>query len=124
MRSNSLPPISINSTEWWLKPIAMLQHNWALIEDTDNSTVVYFLHDGGNTLRFNKLKNGFTDEGIVVDSIEFSTKALAIEALRKNGFMLEAEFQLARDDYRPRRPFFDGRMVEDGIYSKQGYWIE
>lgn len=102
----------------------MLQHNWALIEDTDNSTVVYFLHDGGNTLRFNKLKNGFTDEGIVVDSIEFSTKALAIEALRKNGFMLEAEFQLARDDYRPRRPFFDGRMVEDGIYSKQGYWIE
>jgi hypothetical protein len=25
---------------------------------------------------------------------------------------------------RPKRPFFDGRAVEQGIYSKLGYWIE
>jgi hypothetical protein len=44
--------------------------------------------------------------------------------LKRNGFALEKELGLDLTDSRPKRPFFDGRAVEQGIYSKLGYWIE
>lgn len=119
-----LPPIAVDATEWWVKPLAMLQNNWALIEVTVTNTIVYFFHDGGSTLTFNRLRNGYADKSIVVDSLSFSTNAEAIDALRRNGFMTEAEFELNLDSYRPSVPFFDGRSVEQGVYSKQGYWTD
>jgi hypothetical protein len=119
-----LPPIAVDATEWWVKPLAMLQHNWALIEVTDSNTIVYFFHDGGSMLTFNKLRNSLADKSIVVDSLTFITNSEAIDAMRRNGFMIEAEFELNLDSYRPCGPFFDGRSVEQGVYSKQGYWID
>ena len=89
----------------------MLQHNWALVDSTDTDVVVYFLHDGGTTLTFNKRKHGFDDEGIVVDSLTFATMTDALDGLRRNGFTLETEFDHSLTNYRPSRPFFDGRSV-------------
>ena len=119
-----LPPIAINAADWWLKPIAMLQHNWALLEETSNGAELFFWHDGGLTLVFQSYKNGYRDVGIVVDSLKFETKASALEALCRNGFALEKELGLDLTGSRPKRPFFDGRSVEQGIYSKLGHWIE
>jgi hypothetical protein len=119
-----LPPIVINATDWWLKPIAMLQHNWALLEETSNGAELFFWHDGGITLDFQCYKNGYRDVGIVVDSLKFESKADALEALKRNSFALEKELGLDLIGSRPKRPFFDGRAVEQGIYSKLGYWIE
>jgi hypothetical protein len=123
MPTSTLLPIVISSTEWWVKPIAMLQHNWALVDSTDTGVVVFFLHDGGTTLTFNKRKHGFDDEGIVVDSLTFATMTDALDGLRRNGFTLETEFDHNLTNYRPSRPFFDGRSVEQGVYSKLGYWV-
>ena len=124
MSNSALSPIVINSTEWWVKPIAMLQHNWALVDNIDTGAVVYFLHDGGATLIFNKCKHGFVGEGIIVDSLTFATMTDALDGLRRNGFTLETEFDHNLTNYRPARPFFDGCSVEQGVYSKLGYWIE
>jgi hypothetical protein len=124
MSNLKLPPIAINATDWWLKPIAMLQHNWALLDETTNGAELFFWHDGGITLDFQSYRNGYRDVGIVVDSLKFKSKADALDALKRNGFALEKELGLDLTDSRPKRPFFDGRAVEQGIYSKLGYWIE
>jgi hypothetical protein len=42
--------MKIVSKTWWVKPIEMLVHNWALIEENSkNKFTIYFFHDRGTT---------------------------------------------------------------------------
>jgi len=119
-------PFEFNASEWWVKPLAMLQHNWAVIDDESQSVTVYFFHDGGTT----KNPTGFVFRSkdaekyiAIVDSLSFSSPSQAQAALLENGFRkVEAvdDFFAAR---QPKGIVFDARHSEPGIYSKQGYWI-
>ena len=119
-------PFEFNASEWWVKPLAMLQHNWAVIDGGSDSVAVYFFHDGGTT----KNPSGFVFRSkdaerciAIVDSLSFSSLSQAQAALVGNGFRkVEAvdDFFAAR---QPKGIVFDARHSEPGIYSKQGYWI-
>jgi len=40
-------PTLLQSGDFWVKIVEMLQHNWALIEPQGDKVTVYFLHDLG-----------------------------------------------------------------------------
>jgi len=118
-------PFEFHASEWWVKPLAMLQHNWTVIDDESQSVTVYFFHDGGKT----KKPSGFVFRSkgaekyiAIVDSLSFSSRSQAQVALLENGFR-----KVAVDDFfaarQPKGIVFDARHSEPGIYSKQGYWI-
>jgi len=120
------PPLFvITSNDWWVKVLGMLQHNWALIDGSNGSFTAYFFHDEG----FAKgIPRGFTliqvrNRCAVIDSLEFRTLDEAKEALRRNGFERLEDNPGPWDGYQPYGNFYDARDIEDGIYSKAGYWI-
>src|SRR6267378_1852047 len=64
-------PVTIHSTDFWVKVVEMLQQNWALIEDEVAGAVrVYFISDTSG----------------VFDEIAFPSASSANEALKLNGF--------------------------------------
>jgi len=126
------PPLfEIKATAWWVKPIEMLVHNWALIEQTpENKAIIYFFHDQGKTKgdgpKSNPYKYFHQSNGYiaVIDSLAFVNMRMAIQGLKKNGFR-----ELANDDGpwvggEPSGQYYDARKYEGGIYSKAGYWIK
>lgn len=116
-------PFAIKSRTWWLKPISMLCHNWALVEPTPGgSVIVYFFHDLGNAAHPRDRLRGRFKMSAIIDSLEFATEAQANRALQCNSFMLLAKNRGPWIGMQPRRPFFDNRHPELGIYSKEGYW--
>ena len=119
------PPIfEIKSRVWWIKILGMLQHNWALIEESENGTAtVFFFHDKGEHIGFSgyslwQLKGRCA----IVDSLEFESVQLAKEGLSRNGFRLHGIGEMLGFDVKPRGNFFDSRGTEEGVYSTQGYW--
>lgn len=117
--------LSINSRDWWVKVLGMLQHNWALIENCEEKVIIYFFHDEGTTKGF---LEGYTlrqlrNRCAVVDSLEFESSDQAREALQKNGFERLEDNPGPWEGYEPHGNFYDARMGEEGIYSKGGYWI-
>ncbi len=119
-------PLEINASEWWVKPLAMLQHNWDAIDDESQSVTVYFFHDGGTT----KNPSGFVCRSkdaeryiAIVDSLSFSTLSQAQAALLENGFRKVEVVDDFFAAWQPTGIVFDARHTEPGIYSKQGYWI-
>ena len=84
--------LKLDNRDWWVKPIEMLVHNWALIEETFCGTVtIYFFHDAG------AVKGGGAEnspyrlgdiQGLlaVVDSLDFKSRADAVAGLSRNGF--------------------------------------
>ncbi len=116
-------PFSIKSRSWWLKPISMLCHNWALVEaPPEASVIVYFFHDLGQAAHPHERARGRFKMSAIIDSLEFTTEAQAIEALQRNSFMLLAKNRGPWNGMQPLRPFFDNRYPELGKYSKEGYW--
>lgn len=39
-------PFELHASEWWVKPLAMLEHNWAVVNDGLDSVTVYFFTTG------------------------------------------------------------------------------
>jgi hypothetical protein len=119
-------PFELHASEWWVKPLAMLEHNWAVVNDGLDSVTVYFFHDGGTT----KNASGFafrrkdTEKYIaIVDSLSFASRSQAQAALAENGFR---KIGAADDFFAARQPtgiVFDARHSEPGIYSIEGYWV-
>jgi len=129
MNSNDFDPsgpplFEIYSDDWWVKVLGMLQHNWALIETSNKKTTVYFFHDLGTQKSFSKqyrfyqLKN----RSAVIDSLEFESIHEAELGLHQNGFMRLKDNPGPWDGEQPYKNFYDAREVEEGIYSKAGYW--
>lgn len=121
------PPVfEINSREWWIKVLGMLQHNWALIEESvDGSATVFFFHDCGATnvpcrsYKISQLKG----RSAIVDSFEFDSLKSACEGLRSNDFIPVADAPSGIDiGMQPQGVFYDARSTEKGLYSKKGYW--
>ena len=117
--------ISLDTSDWWVKVLAMLQHNWAVINDNNNGTVTaYFFHDGGttkNSIAFHY--RSVRDMIAIVDSIEFSSRSDAVERLLHNGFIRLADLPGPWHGNEPKGKVFDARSSEPGIYSKESYWI-
>ncbi len=117
-------PFPLDTTEWWVKVLAMLQHNWALInENFDRTVTVYFFHDGGTT----KNPTGFSFRATrkmiaVVDSLNFSSREMAIEQLAANRFYRLADHPGPWQGNEPKGVIFDARHTEPGIYSRDGLW--
>lgn len=119
------PPVfKVQSDKWWVKVLGMLQHNWALVEETDEGMIVaYFAHDGGvhkgsSPYKYKQLKNRVA----IVDSLEFECWVDAWAALSANGFTRASEAGENIYLYSPEGVLWDARATEPGIYSKQGYW--
>ena len=119
-------PFPLNTTTWWVKPLAMLQHNWAVIDNESELVIVYLFHDGGTT----KKSSGFTfssndsDKYIaIVDSLSFLSLSQAQASLAGNGFRKVEGTDDFFADRQPTGVVFDARHSEPGLYSKQGYWI-
>ena len=117
------PPLfEIKSREWWIKILGMLEHNWALVEQQDDSSVVvYFFHDCGVTKSsipgylYRQLKGRCA----IIDSLTFKSVLDAEEGLTKNGFRLQKSGERLGARERPHGNFYDARAFESKIYSKQ-----
>lgn len=120
------PPLfRISNRDWWVKVLGMLSHNWALIETgIGGKAIVFFVHDGGQVrgktpFEYRKVK----DRCAIVDSLEFDSEVEAQVKLRQNGFeriLIDPGPWL---EEVPEGHFYDARPWQDGVYSKQGYWI-
>lgn len=100
---SNMPAIAINSQDYWVKVVGMLQQNWALVSQagTDNWTVFFITDDSG-----------------VFDQLIFKSLRDAQEALKANGFS-----RFAGDNHLqsflapPRPPFYEGGHPNGKIYS-------
>ena len=119
--SSELP---IESADWWVKPIEMLCHNWALIGPDKNGCVtVYFFHDAPPANPLQTIARSVR----VIDSLKFSSQTDAMEALKLNGFM---EVERSRERYpeldwglQPIGRYYYPHPEAKGIYSSGQYWV-
>ena len=119
------PPVfEIQSREWWIKVLGMLQHNWALIEEFESgAAIVYFFHDNGEPIGFAGYSRAqLRGRCAIVDSLKFESVQLAEEGLSRNGFRLYRVGEIVGSDVKPSGNFFDSRTTEEGVYSTQGHW--
>ena len=100
-------PVTIQSTDFWVKVVAMLQQNWALIEEENGAVRVHFISDASG----------------VFDEITFPSESAAREALGRNGFRRFAESADLRSFLRPPLPPFRRSAHPNGlIYSSGRFW--
>ena len=101
-------PISIQSEDFWVKVVEMLQHNWALIEpETAGGFRVYFIGDTSG----------------VFDEIVFGSAEQAADALQRNGFRRYAGSEDVQSFLRPPSAPFHRRAHPNGpIYSSGRFW--
>ena len=100
--------VQINSADFWVKVVAMLQQNWAVIEPLDTEDVqVYFVDDAGG----------------VFDELTFPSVELARRALQQNKFRRLADDERAQSFLVPPKPPFYRQPHPNGpIYSSGRYW--
>lgn len=103
MRDN----IEIQTTDFWVKVVGMLQQNWALAEDT-GSTTVYFI----------------TDTSGIFDTLTFETMKEAEGALKRNGFRHFAQCPDLQSFLQPpSAPFHKTDHPNGPIYSSGQFWL-
>jgi hypothetical protein len=106
------PPVSdvvpIESRDFWVKVVEMLQQNWALIEPKGSKVTIYFLHDLGG----------------VFDEIPYQSLHEAQTALRINGFRRYDEDPAYSEMFaRPEPPFRRVQHPNGAIYSSARHWV-
>ncbi len=100
-------PIIIQSQDYWVKVVEFLQQNWALIEESSEGVVVYFLSDLSK----------------VFDELQFKSIADAEAALLFNRFHRYSESpHLQSFLHCPPPPFIRGSHPNGRIYSSGRYW--
>lgn len=99
--------VPIQSHDFWIKVVGMLQQNWALIEPEGSKVTIYFLHDLGG----------------VFDEVTYSGLSEAKTALRLNGFSrYDEDPHFAKMCARPEPPFRRVKHPNGPIYSSGQYW--
>ena len=100
--------VAIQSTDFWVKVVEMLQQNWALIDAEENGTVrVFFISDTSG----------------VFDAIAFSSASAASSALGRNGFKRFADSVDLQSFLRPpSAPFRRSAHPNGPIYSSGRFW--
>jgi hypothetical protein len=101
-------PVTIQSTDFWVKVVEMLQQNWALIEaEAADSVRVYFISDASG----------------VFDEIVFPSAGEARVALGRNGFRHFAGNTDLQSFLRPpSAPFYRSDHPNGPIYSSGRFW--
>jgi hypothetical protein len=100
--------ISIESRDFWVKVVGMLQQNWALVDPEQS---------GGVRIHF------ITDTSAVFDAMNFPLHADAIAALKLNGFKRYADDEQLQSFLRPPEPpFHPGSHPNGPIYSSGRFW--
>ena|ERR1700720_4950495 len=101
-------PVTIQSTDYWIKVVEMLQQNWALIEAAKPEGVcVYFISDTSG----------------VFDQMSFADEIAAREALVRNGFKRCADDLRLQSFLRPPpTPFHRSADPNGPIYSSGRFW--
>ena len=94
--------------DFWFKVVEFLQQNWAMIEvSEDGSCEIVFIGDAGG----------------VFDSLTYESQMLAIEGLKRNGFVRYADDAEAQEVIAPPEPPFEKSEHPNGpIYSSGKYW--
>jgi hypothetical protein len=115
---------TLDTSDWWVKVLGMLQHNWAVINSNPDGTVTaYFFHDGGTTKNATGFDFRHTQNMIaIIDSLDFSSHNEATKQLGTNKFHRLRDHPGPWTDKHPSGVIFDARHTEPGIYSKQAYW--
>lgn len=101
--------VHIQSRDHWFKIVGMLQHNWALVDESrDGSGVtVYFLHD----------RSG------VFDRMHFHDSHSAEVGLRRNGFARFCDDSEVQEFLTPPGPpFWEAEHPNGPIYSSGRFW--
>ncbi|SRR6266536_2992465 len=100
--------VAIRSSDFWVKIVAMLQQNWAVIEPDDIDAIrIYFIDDVGG----------------VFDEIPFSSKQVASDALARNGFRRFLDHPDLQSFLRPPSQLFRRTAHPNGpIYSSGRFW--
>jgi hypothetical protein len=100
--------VSIDSSDYWVKVVEMLQQNWALIEAAPSGSVrVHFINDTSG----------------VFDELSFPSVDSALAALRRNGFRRFADDAQLQSFLRPPPPPFRHAQHPNGpIYSSGRFW--
>lgn len=105
--TESAGEVSIRSRDYWFKIVDFLQRNWALIDESADGFVVWFL----------------SDQAGVFDDLRFENEADAVRALRRNGFQRYADAAQAREMIAVRQPPFSLHPHPNGrIYSSGRFW--
>jgi hypothetical protein len=100
--------VSIQSRDFWVKVVEMLQQNWALIEPEGSKVTIYFLHDLGG----------------VFDEIPYESLPEAQTALCINGFRrYDADPSFSKIFAPPKPPFRRGKHPNGRIYSSGRFWV-
>ena len=101
-------PVPIQSDDFWVKVVEMLQQNWALIEPASSGGVcVYFIGDTSG----------------VFDEINFPSADDAFTALKRNGFSRYVDDQKLQSFLSPpSAPFHRDAHPNGPIYSSGRYW--
>ena len=105
-----LVPLPDYGGDLWVKVIAMLQQNWALVAPIAPAHAqVYFLDD----------------HGVMFDALAFPTEADAVDGLKWNGFQRFAEApDLQAFLYPPSTPFFVEVSPDNPAYASGRHWRE
>lgn len=105
---SDMPVIAINSQDYWVKVVGMLQQNWALVSQTGaDGWTVFFITDGSG----------------VFDQLSFKSFRDAQEALSTNGFSrFSGDEHLQSFLAPPLPPFHEGRHPNGKIYSSGRFW--
>lgn len=101
--------INIESRDYWVKVVGMLQQNWALVDEFPerNEAVVFFI----------------TDQSGVFDQISFRDREQAEQALERNGFSRYCADTDLQEFLRPPQPPFSENVHSSGkIYSSGRFW--
>ena len=101
--------VPIQSRDFWVKVVEMLQQNWALIEPKGSKVTIHFLHDLGG----------------VFDELSYPSLREAQAALRFNGFRRYDEDSSYSEMFaRPEPPFRREQHPNGAIYSSGEFWEE
>jgi hypothetical protein len=104
--------VEIESRDFWVKVVGMLEQNWALIETGDaasHGVRVFFIGDTSS----------------VFDEMSFGSSDDAMRALRRNGFTRYADDRELQSFVVPPKPtFWRSQHPNGAIYSSGRYWIE
>ena len=100
--------VQIESQDFWIKIVGMLQQNWAVIETNNEHVQVYFMSD----------RSG------VFDVMEFDSEDDASKGLALNGFVRFAEdkeYEKFHD--LPQPPYHKDTHPNGPIYSSGKFWV-
>lgn len=104
--------VEIQSRDYWVKVVGMLEQNWALIETGDAACPgvrVFFIGDTSG----------------VFDEISFGSADDAMHALHNNGFSRYADDSRLQSFIVPPKPtFWRSRHPSGAIYSSGRYWVK